>query len=600
MRVRKASDRLRLLTALAGACCYPACFLLTFGSALGRYLHDSQSLSVVLGLMAHGRAGQACLIHANRSKAAAEAEAADLALRCAETDEERAKREAAKRRCPGGCGFLVNWHDSHCCRMCKSRNGEHGPHCLQRMADPPDKRYDVRSLVLLGCSHEAADGSVLNGKLAFEAKWRVFSVHGTEDEEAELMSTQQFHATHRDGGHRLRLIGDAGHTFSGKVPTVASVVNDWFEGARRLVSSDLGAALDGSTGRMLLASTGSSSGDVNLSGTRPNARMLGSAGMVWLVEELKSDSTVVSLDLSCNNIRASGGAPLAAALESNTTLTALDLHSNALLSGARAFGLMLKRNSTLCRLNLRTNGIGAPGAAAVAEALQLESCSLTSLNLRDNAVMAVGAAALAAALKTNTSLLELDLSENLVKEGGAAAIGEALASANATLASLNMRYNGLRSGTLALSKALVTNRGLTELDLRQNDIGALEVRALAKAVVDSNTTLTSLDLGFEDAQGTNARGVGREAPSSLAKKRAQDLAASLAETLKAIGKTLSTNGGQAVASLGEVEAAEAAASRAAVVEEELALWPDADVPSDIGASDDEDEVEKELDVLEVD
>ena len=54
---------------------------------------------------------------------------------------------------------MVTWHETHCCKLCEAHPCEHGPHCEQKRAEKPPKRYDVRSLVLLGCSHEAADGA---------------------------------------------------------------------------------------------------------------------------------------------------------------------------------------------------------------------------------------------------------------------------------------------------------------------------------------------------------------------------------------------------------------------------------------------------------
>lgn len=34
--------------------------------------------------------------------------------------------------CPNGCGFLVTWHDTHCCTGCKNRDGEHGRQCERK------------------------------------------------------------------------------------------------------------------------------------------------------------------------------------------------------------------------------------------------------------------------------------------------------------------------------------------------------------------------------------------------------------------------------------------------------------------------------------
>jgi Ran GTPase-activating protein (RanGAP) involved in mRNA processing and transport len=362
--------------------------------------------------------------------------------------------------------------------------------CEQKLVQDKPRRYDVRSLVLLGCSHEASDGSSLNAEAALKlANWKVLSIHGTGDQEASLLSAQVFHAQHRAIGHRLRLVTGADHSFSGFVGAVSKLTNDVFEGARRLNQDDIGAsAADGGACTLLV----SFSGHADLSGTRPGSRMLGSTGVVWLAEELKSDLGVTSLDLSCNNIRASGATALAAALEVNTTLKSLDLRSNALL-GARAIGAALQRNKSLTRLDLQTNGLGANGAAALAAALEADRTHLTALNVRDNAMLAWGAAAIAGALRTNTLLVELDLAENLIKESGAAAVAEALA-LNSTLTALSLRYNGVRAGALPLGRALARNEGLQRLDLRDNDMSTEEASFLRRATSARRAMLLELDL----------------------------------------------------------------------------------------------------------
>jgi len=43
--------------------------------------------------------------------------------------------EGLLQLCPGGCGFLVTWHDTHCCGACVRKNGTHGGLCEQIRAD---------------------------------------------------------------------------------------------------------------------------------------------------------------------------------------------------------------------------------------------------------------------------------------------------------------------------------------------------------------------------------------------------------------------------------------------------------------------------------
>merc|ERR1719253_2590036 len=34
------------------------------------------------------------------------------------------------KTCPGGCGFQITWHETHCCDKCaKTNGGTHGPKC---------------------------------------------------------------------------------------------------------------------------------------------------------------------------------------------------------------------------------------------------------------------------------------------------------------------------------------------------------------------------------------------------------------------------------------------------------------------------------------
>ena len=360
----------------------------------------TRSRSPSSGLIGHGRAGEACLLYANRTAEIAEREAAE--------EERRASATAEERRVGSGGG---EGEASVPRRLRLPRNVARHPllqdvrdaagrarlRCEQKRRILSPKRYDVRSLVLLGCSHEAADGSTMDASRAFKVGWRVYSVHGGEDDDA-VISAQVFHSMHRGHGHQLKLLAEADHGFSGFVPAVGAAVNDWFEGARRLTSDDLATTVlrsgggrgEGSSLLLLSgcgggAGSGEDGGDedggdedggerrkgagagdregkgggamprkdnddgeeargraprrvaahVNLSGTRPNSRLLGSMGIVWLVEELKADTRVLSLDLSCNSIRATGATALATALELNTTLVALRRSNSLLASGAR-------------------------------------------------------------------------------------------------------------------------------------------------------------------------------------------------------------------------------------------------------------------------
>tara|TARA_B100000795_G_scaffold264153_1_gene244282 strand:+ start:1174 stop:1596 length:423 start_codon:yes stop_codon:yes gene_type:complete len=80
----------------------------------------------------------------------------------------------------------------------------------------------------------------------------------------------------------------------------------------------------------------------------------------------------------------------------------------SLLMGISAIVDALKVNSSLRSLNLGFNQIGDAGSKAVAEALRVNS-SLTSLNLRGCGIATEGGVAIAEALKVNGSLTSLNL-----------------------------------------------------------------------------------------------------------------------------------------------------------------------------------------------
>ncbi|KAG9067324.1 hypothetical protein KI688_012107 [Linnemannia hyalina] len=109
--------------------------------------------------------------------------------------------------------------------------------------------------------------------------------------------------------------------------------------------------------------------------------------------------------------------------------------------GGRELGILadaLKTNSTLITLNLLYNSIGDNGAKTLAETLRTNS-TLTTLNLGGNSIESDGAKALAEALKNNSTLTTLDLGGNSIESDGANALAKALKT-NSTLISLNLFY----------------------------------------------------------------------------------------------------------------------------------------------------------------
>ncbi|KAH7054780.1 hypothetical protein BKA57DRAFT_434420 [Linnemannia elongata] len=208
-----------------------------------------------------------------------------------------------------------------------------------------------------------------------------------------------------------------------------------------------------------------------------------------LVEAIKANSILTTLNLDHNSIGDNGAQALSEALKTNSTLTTLNLYSNKIgPNGAQALSEALKTNSTLTTLNLEDNSIGDNGAQALSEALKSNS-TLTTLNLSWNSIGDNGAQALSEALKTNSTLTTLNLVSNSIGDNGAQALSEALKT-NSTLTTLNLEDNSIGpNGAQALSEALKTNSTLTTLNLVGNSIGPNGAQALSEAL-KTNSTLT--------------------------------------------------------------------------------------------------------------
>ncbi|KAL0243318.1 hypothetical protein GEMRC1_005879 [Eukaryota sp. GEM-RC1] len=118
------------------------------------------------------------------------------------------------------------------------------------------------------------------------------------------------------------------------------------------------------------------------------------------------------LELKVTRRNASVSMLLIEALKTNTTVTSVNLGSNSIGDvGARALAEALIVNSCVTSVGLQSNSIGDEGARALAEALIVNSC-VTSVGLQSNSIGDEGVRALADALKVNASVTSVDLSLN--------------------------------------------------------------------------------------------------------------------------------------------------------------------------------------------
>jgi internalin A len=162
-----------------------------------------------------------------------------------------------------------------------------------------------------------------------------------------------------------------------------------------------------------------------------------------------------------------------------TRLERLDLALNGLLGLSASIANL----TTLTRLDLTYNKIGAEGALALKGLV-----NLTSLDLSYNHIGPKGVQA----LKGLVSLTSLNLSFNDIGPEGVQALKSLV-----NLTSLNLSFNDIGPEGVQALKGLV---GLTSLNLRNNDIGAKEVQALKGLVNLTSLNLDNNRLGAEGVQ----------------------------------------------------------------------------------------------------
>ncbi len=200
---------------------------------------------------------------------------------------------------------------------------------------------------------------------------------------------------------------------------------------------------------------------------------------------LVQDSTLESLELWSINTEA-----IVTILTWNTTLKKLSFSPTDPNSGLKILQAFAK-NTTLTSLVLyRANFSECAGLLAN---ILKENTTLLSLELCNNNLTAEECRVIAGALEENTTLKTFTYS-NDVDEPAAAALARMLYKNN-TLSTLAMTGCKLFDDVCAelLVKALETNRTLTSLGLRCNNLGLSTCTAL-HTVLKMNPSLTSLDL----------------------------------------------------------------------------------------------------------
>ncbi|MCZ6913662.1 MAG: hypothetical protein O7C59_03705, partial [Rickettsia endosymbiont of Ixodes persulcatus] len=184
------------------------------------------------------------------------------------------------------------------------------------------------------------------------------------------------------------------------------------------------------------------------------------------------------------------------ALQAGGRIKRLDLDSCfSTPSGIDLFLYRLRDRSTLTQLGLSGNMMSATGWGSIAALLTSDRCELQSLDVSNCECSAAGAAAIAESLKRNSRLTDLRLANNRnIGAKGSIVLAESLEK-NISIQLIDLSSCGVEErGAAALGTALLHNTTLKSLLLSFNhEIGSKGTLALASSL-SSNCTLSQLDV----------------------------------------------------------------------------------------------------------
>ena len=198
-------------------------------------------------------------------------------------------------------------------------------------------------------------------------------------------------------------------------------------------------------------------------------------GTRFLIRGIRECPPLKHLELANNRIANDGCEVIAKYLTHNMTMKSINLSSNHIGDdGIVELTTAIKKNRCLEGITLSKNQIGTKGARLVAEAMKLNGV-MTYLSVCENkGIGADGAYFFGEMMGLNTSLEYLDLSDiELIRNFstvGTHALNEGIRK-NRTIRVLKLARNGFsESHVVDLAGALAQNRGIVELDLGMSSI----------------------------------------------------------------------------------------------------------------------------------
>lgn len=233
---------------------------------------------------------------------------------------------------------------------------------------------------------------------------------------------------------------------------------------------------------------------------------LGEKGVRAFGALLKSQSSLEELYLMNDGISEEAARAVCELVPSTEKLRVLHFHNNMTGdAGAFAIAEVVKRSLLLEDFRCSSTRVDSEGGIALSEAL--EFCShLKKIDLRDNMFGVEAGKALSKSLLRHTNLKEIYLSYLNLEDEGAISISDALKNSAPKLEVLEMAGNEITPGAVpALKACLEEKQFLVRLNLSENELkdeGALQI---AKSLEEGHAHLKELDMSTNSIRRVGAR-----------------------------------------------------------------------------------------------
>jgi Ran GTPase-activating protein (RanGAP) involved in mRNA processing and transport len=224
-----------------------------------------------------------------------------------------------------------------------------------------------------------------------------------------------------------------------------------------------------------------------------------------IIQAIQKSRWLKQFWFSCDTFSVEQGRLFAQTLQFNTALQIVELRNAICEQSAKLIceALISNAETVLREIDFSSGGIspkiGLKEAYWISELLKRKS-SLIKLNLNGNCIRGKGARFIAEALKFNSSLQELDLSDNLIGTQCTRWIANSL-TINSSLIRLILRSNNIGDdGTRSIVDSLKMNYSLRKIELSFNLLGNETIIYFDKCL---ECAFSIQYIHFYDAQGVN-------------------------------------------------------------------------------------------------